>query len=871
MNVAELLNNRVKEVALFSNLLFRKRPRTDGNSDISSAGERTVLRYRRPSSANIPLLDVVRSARTRLKRVRRFTRLTADEELTSSSMESGKESVGIKKKRFLTYPQWCLLLRRRRRLAWRRRPTACRRNRRRLLELRFGKLQYPLCNCNVVSNNTSSVIASDTSDDWRNLLTRKRRTVVLWLPSHQQLCRRFHYRVVKRRIDGCAASIDNIPHPVTIRIAVPVKSQRKQHRVLQRWAARLPTVQSSLNPLRRPVCKPTAIPPPMCFLTERSHLCVWMIESLGTDSNISATSVMDALMMRTNGTPSVALNTKSLFKEAQTSFLPHKTWKRGNNNVFYGHMWFASHLEKDDVYTTTMLHDRSDVSENEALIVPVVLVQSILDSGMRYYLIASAPVYICSRARRQFNIQLVSHWNPCGISKAICSVFEVWCCADAVRAQENNKILQDDNNESLVLKWVQRRVDAAVMKWLTSAQSISHTQSKGEKIITPLLLPITKTTSIFVFPSLAPNIETVNYTVFPIHQCAMTILVLSNLPTPSPRCNKKCRVELTSLRETRKRHFQLSRHIFASLSTVNIASSSRSSSSTTTTTTSKTSSCRKKSLSDDKTDLFFANCKKLGYTQSVRIIGEDEREALLRLIGCPAFTDIGGSNPSFKNSRRARLLCSPSNAHQRVLIKFVMKGGRKHQCSGSALLLLNKGIPAILTHIGIITSEPFFSMRFGCRLAYAWVWEQTGWELIQHYLGNTEAQTLHYNSSKEKVIEEITTSVEKKANMSFFVCALSKLDTLLPFLSGSPTHVPGCSLTTSQRKKKQQYTKTKGTVSTSSLSVNKTNWQVVEKALSCHLCDEDTCYPVDVIRVGIKASTTHHSTHIFNENEENLP
>nr|CCC94155.1 unnamed protein product [Trypanosoma congolense IL3000] len=145
-------------------------------------------------------------------------------------------------------------------------------------------------------------------------------------------------------------------------------------------------------------------------------------------------------------------------------------------------------------------------------------------------------------------------------------------------------------------------------------------------------------------------------------------------------------------------------------------------------------------------------------------------------------------------------LCySPSNAHQYVLLKFEKSAGREHQKKGSALLLLTlkalqqadavcgAALPE-LAHVGVLSTVPFFSMRFGCRLAYAWVWDSAAWKsLSEGWRNNTLLACMN-------VGEEMTenSAVEARANKAgrccFFVCAKDQVPAFSPYLSGPPEH-----------------------------------------------------------------------------------
>ncbi|KEG13980.1 hypothetical protein DQ04_00681040 [Trypanosoma grayi] len=831
MDIAELLNNRVEEVAAFSTLLFRKRPREDDENTYLCPEGRRIVCYRRPSSANVPLSDVVRLAKSRMRRTERFARLAVGEGSTSYRMP--KVSTKNGKKRLLTYAQWCLLLKRRRRFALRRRPSACRRIRRRTIALRQGKMQRPLCCC-----GESPEAASNS---WLESSSVGKRTAVLWLPSHLQLCRRFHYSVVKRRVNGCSVAGDgSSSHLVTVRLAVPTRSQRKQHRVLQRWVARLSSSTTALKSPRRPMSKPMAVPPPVCFAAERSHMCVWTIQLNGTEHNLSVEMVMDFLMMRTNGTPRVASYTKD-FAYANCGSVPvDETWRRWENGVFYGTMWsYERKLEKVDLPKP---HTGLDDSAATPLVVPVVLLRDNRENRAAYILVAPVPVYFGPRACRNLSIRLVSYWNPCGAPTALGSVLELWCCADAVKT--HNADLASSGSGSLSAAWAQQRVDAAEVRGRTVGGGSSRTpgeKQQGVKVSpgSPHLTT-TETMSVCVFPSFSPTLETVDHGTYPIHSCVMTVLVLSGKP---PYHLERGGATRCLVWQYRKRHFQFTRHVFFSLTSATAAAWRA------------TRSCV------DRTSLAFRQCKARGYARTVRMIGEDEREVLLRLAGCAAISDVGGSNAAFQKSRMARLCCTPSNAHQRVLLKIALKGGREHQVEGSALLLLYPGAPAELVHIGTITSASFFSMRFGCRVAYAWVWESSGWELMQRHIqhGRSMAPCDHHSESSGKPAGIQKGAAERGAKDSGMCCFLSgseKLPRLLPLLSKSPVRVEGCSTPLCRTRRRRCQRGNEAVASAPSALKCPAEWRALEVAL----CDRDLCLPVEVVLLGAAPSFSQPQT-----------
>ncbi|ESL11510.1 hypothetical protein TRSC58_00738 [Trypanosoma rangeli SC58] len=483
MDAAEFLSGRAEEVAAFSALLFRKRPReqSDGGDEAPfPLTARSVVHYRRPSSANVPLSEVTRLARLHLRRSRRFVRLLATEEplpASPSPTTAVEEGRVQKKKRPLTYKAWCLLLRRRRRLAWRRRATARRRMRRRHIALRQGKVQLPLCKC---GSTVAAPAAAPLAGSPPTLFLSKGRTAVLWLPSHWRLCRRFHYGVVKTRVNGCSSFVADdgmFPRLPTIRIAVPMKCQRKQHRVLQRWAARLSSCSAQEKPLRRLECKPMFVPPPLCFAAERSHVCVWTVKPWEAGHSLSAEEVLNLLMLRTNGTPSVALHTRylALGATSQVDSGPQGAWwRRCEDGVFYGYMWSLTQK-------TRLLREETDPFDSDAtpIVVPAKLLQNGGGDGVTYLLVAAAPVHFGARTKRNLNIQLISHWNPCGASKPMCSMFELWCCADAIRVKGAETPWETD--ALVLLEWIRRRVNAAVESWrrIKEGSSSAHRGRSG--------------------------------------------------------------------------------------------------------------------------------------------------------------------------------------------------------------------------------------------------------------------------------------------------------------------------------------------------------------------------------------------------------
>ncbi|RNF09753.1 uncharacterized protein Tco025E_06974 [Trypanosoma conorhini] len=786
MDVAEFLSGRAEEVEAFSALLFRKRPREEGDGGFEPPlppKPRSVVQYRRPSSANVPLSDVVRLAKFHSRRSRRFGRLLeggAPLPASTAAVDAGQVQ---KKKRPLTYKAWCLLLRRRRRLAWRRRATARRRMRRRHIALRHGKMQLPLCTC-----GSSAAAAAPPPGSPSALSSSGGRTAVLWLPSHWRLCRRFHYGVVKTRVDCCPSSSadDGVPPRLpTVRVAVPMKCRRKQHRVLQRWAARLPSCSAQAKPYRRPECKPMAVPPPLCFAAERSHVCVWTVQPRKPWHSLGAKEVLDLLMLRTNGAPPAALHTRHLAATAtsQVNNAPQEAfWQRCEDGVFYGHMWS---LRRTNPQATCLPSTKTGPSDSDAapIVVPVKLLRNGDADGVTYLLVASAPVQFGARAKRKLKIQLISHWNPCGAAKPMCSMFELWCCADALRPTGDETPSETD--ASVILQWIRRRVNAAVGRWRRAKEGASATQ--GEEAGKARPSSLLRATTVCCFPSLPTTVETIDHLTFPVHRCVMSILVVS------AESSSQWGSSGTLVWRNCRQHFQFARHLFASL------------------TDSSATAWRTTRREDEKMALAFLRCQSLGYTRNVRVIGEEERETLLRLIGCPAFADVSGANASFQVSRMARLRCSPSNAHRRVLLKFAAKGGREHQREGSSLFALKPGNPAELLHIGALTSAPFFSMRFGARVAYAWVWDDAGWELAE--LHTRDALRAAASKGKDGCYEEPTAdgAIEHRDASSscgacFLLSAAEKVSRILPFLSNAPVHVPGWSAPSSPLQgEKQQH------------------------------------------------------------------
>nr|CCC94156.1 conserved hypothetical protein [Trypanosoma congolense IL3000] len=351
MNVAELVGSRAGELAAFSTLLFRSHRRGSDNNNNSNNNSNglgnvrlvkshaedynfprrlTVSQYRRPSSPNVPFRSVRRYA---LKRARRGTPVMNVKRKTP-------------RKRLLTYAQWCLLLKRGRRFALRRRRTACSRTKRRAWALRHGKHQQPLCACAMPAPDAVA----------RPLFTAGKRISVVWLPSHWLLRRRFHYTVAKISVQTCPRQYysDNAtitgsgcssPPVASVRIAVPARSQRKQHRVLQRWVARLPSPAAlpvGMRSPRRRTSKVTAVPPPACLLADRSHVCVWFIRPRSAEKRFSAEELMDLLIMRTANTPSEQCYTKAFSPGKASLHSPGDMWKPNCCDAYYGYMWCAA-------------------------------------------------------------------------------------------------------------------------------------------------------------------------------------------------------------------------------------------------------------------------------------------------------------------------------------------------------------------------------------------------------------------------------------------------------------------------------------------------------------------------------------------------
>ncbi|KAF8291479.1 hypothetical protein TcYC6_0124610 [Trypanosoma cruzi] len=834
MNVAQFLTGRVEELAAFSALLFRKRPRHE-NERAFSRTARSVVHYRRPSSANVPLSEVMRLANFRSRRSKRFVRLLAAEEPPPATPKTVEEEKGRvqKKKRLLTYRAWCLLLRRRRRFLMRRRATTRRRIRRRIIALRYGKTQLPLCSCGSPAGAPPPSLPPCLST--QAFSSGGGRTAVLWLPTHWRFCRRFHYSVLKTRINGCSSSPDDdfSSRLVTVRIAVPTTSQRKQHRVLQRWAARLPSCCALGKPPRRLKSKPMAVPPPLCFAAERSHMCVWAIQSRENGHPLTAEEVMNILMIKTCKAPPVTLHTRDLATMAQTpvNSVPYETcWRRTESGVFYGYMWS---LGKAISKAKWLLREGMELFDTETtpIVVPVILLRNEDVDGGTYHLVASTPVHIGARARRGLEMRLVSHWNPCGAPKPMCSMFELWCCADAVSVKGADMSLTRDG--SFILEWIRGRVHAAVGRWCRVNKISSFAQQEGYETNNNSSSLIKRTT-VCVFPSIPPNLETIDHTSFPVHRCVMSILVFSKESFPQLDTTG------SAVRRDRMRHFQFARKLFASL------------------TDATATAWRTIRHDDEKIAWAFRLCQSLGYRRNVRIIGEEERETLLSLIGCPAFTDVSGKNASFQISRMARLRCSPSNAHQRVLLKFAARGGREHQREGSALFVLKPGSPAELFHVGAVTSAPFFSMRFGTRVAYAWVWDDAGWELVKFYarfsLRNVfreETEVFHEGPKRGDATEH--SGAGSSGNICFFLAAAEKVSCLVPFLKNSPIRIPGCSASSCPVEgevSRQRWHHRHGTKRMRTgdpvVSAKMRSWRAMETML----CDGDTCLPVEVVLLG---------------------
>ncbi|SCU69780.1 uncharacterized protein TEOVI_000134900 [Trypanosoma equiperdum] len=841
MNVAELLKNRVEEVAAFSTLLFRKRPRDDGvdsrgGADVDDTGEQgsscglpkrpAVPLHRRPSSSNVPLCNMKRHMHDRMRHASRDPRRQSTREAIMLSACTKKP-----KKRLFTYSQWCSLLRRRRRVALRRRPTTRRRLLRRIFALRYGKYQKPLCNCAMPNHGTILTGAVPG------------RTSILWLPSHWYMRRRFHYCVEKAKVSPCpnpepdlaivgGGSGRGTPScTVTLRIAVPLKCQRKQHRILQRWVARLPTFVSSQmtsKVVRQHRGKLTAVPPPMCFVAERSHMCVWRLQQLNMERRFSPEELMNLLIMRTNENPPAMGYTKSFRLSKTTPDPTGGTWQTNGCSVYYGYVWSAAAKAAGYPFP----QDACTVQSNPVVAVTLVLVRDgKVGRGDTYYLIAPCPVYFGPQARRHLSFCLISHWNPCPAVGFLSSMLEVWCCAGAAAQECGEKAVLPSHS------WVRQRVDKAMMRWHSATAGKSESSEFLEAENSNVFLS-TKSSSltptkralggvkVFTFPSFPPFTDIVDCTSFPIHQCVVTVLAVSVRRIRNADALGSSRTCNTW--SYRACHFQLSRHLFSSVVSP-VAATWR-------------------QWCDDSEEVAgtVGLCRSNGYAYSARAIGEEERETLQLLSGCYALFGRESARNVWRNSGVARLYHSPSNAHQRVLLKFSARGGRQHQEVGGALLLLKPKdqeesgatlcvtIPE-LTRIGTIATAPFFSMRFGCCLAYAWVWDHAGWKsLISDHC--RRAVSGSRSSQRGDVVNEGSVEDPNSKNTECcFVCSNNGLLALLPYLREVPTSCKGGRTTVPGKTKR-------GKVTT---AMKMKKWKEVQSKL----CDIDVCTPVDIVRL----------------------
>ncbi|KAH8607335.1 hypothetical protein ERJ75_001447500 [Trypanosoma vivax] len=417
-----------------------------------------------------------------------------------------------------------------------------------------------------------------------------------------------------------------------------------------------------------------------------------------------------------------------------------------------------------------------------------------------------------------------------------CTLVEVWCAAGVVSTELLGHAV------SGAVWWAQEKVDGAVERWrhmscVSSTQPMSRTKnSEGEPPVVSHRSAVSETATknelfrVFMFPSVSRTAETKQCERFPVHQCAVSVLCISSAPAFVTDSLNHCTVHDQLWRT--KRLFRFSRYIFSSLAMLPAIR------------------CWGSRALRDSLRPNLQPCWKMGYSNSVRVIGEEEREMLVRLAGCPSSACVSVGRRASQLAGVARLHLSPSTAHQIVLLKFSASGGRGHQSEGSALLLLkpesavspHSVCVSCLRHAGVIVSAPFFSMRFGCRLTYAWVWDQTSWGLLQSRHCAVKLPGRRQEISPEAMGEaeynEDATGVP--VNLALFVSSVGKLTSLLPYLCNSPPDVrtaPGPVMHCGSRKPRRDSSR-------AALSLKR--WRMMESLL----CDGEICRPVEVVRLG---------------------
>ncbi|KAG5469318.1 hypothetical protein LSCM1_02533 [Leishmania martiniquensis] len=380
--------------------------------------------------------------------------------------------------RLLSHAQWSLWLRRRRRLWHRRRPLARRRHLARQLALEYGR-PIGLCGCCRRRRHAAQHSAP------------ARKVVTQWLPSHSRLVKRFHYRIVSLAVQpsvACAtlskaAATLSSPHDsaaafsstapcetrrarrlrlrasCAARVAIPCEPARKDQRFLQRWTTALAAQSCRLlcgcnrrNDQPEKACVPSSAPAAAAtMLADLSHHCVYALAPRGkwpfsgaeccvsdwlkdtAAATWSALTILiEVLRLRPDAEDVSAALSGVVFALSPTA--RHHRTRQAPATAVHGHMWSAGAACLSDAVLRAGDVSGGSVStlSRHTRVVPVVLVASLRPNtsvtALDVLLFSEGPVHFTRRAMAQFNIQLVSLWNPCARSLVHASVFEYWRC-----------------------------------------------------------------------------------------------------------------------------------------------------------------------------------------------------------------------------------------------------------------------------------------------------------------------------------------------------------------------------------------------------------------------------------------------------------
>lgn len=354
--------------------------------------------------------------------------------------------------RLLSPAQWALWLRRRRRLWLRRRPVARRRHVARRLALQHGK-PMPHCAC----RNTPSKVARKACTASNKAAAAVSRRVTQWLPSHARLVKHFHHRVVAVAVQPAvthappggpltADSSASRSAPVRLRgtracmvarVAVATAPSRKSHRFLQRWVAALVRcVRPPLWQLRSHrgdteahthAAPPRQRYPDAAMLADLSHHCVYTVvlhRATHRDVQATVSAAMDALDLRPNAGCEGPAPAGVCF--ALSPAAGRQRVSDAVATVVHGHMRCAE--AQGAAASTLSRHTR---------VVPVVLVATpcpggSADAAVELLLFSEAPVHLSRRALTGLAVRLVSCWSPCSACPTRAAVFEYWRC-DSLR------------------------------------------------------------------------------------------------------------------------------------------------------------------------------------------------------------------------------------------------------------------------------------------------------------------------------------------------------------------------------------------------------------------------------------------------------